>query len=477
MLTEQKVQPKDSAVPIGKMPKFCLYEAFRPVNKILECAGGQMADNTETNNQDDPLLYFAQRPMAEFDEVVKRADHVSRAALSFYRFRQLGGGRRRDKDKSERDLNEVREREAAMAAQIARDFPEQAEEPATLKKRDFRNPLKMTSTPQYGAHQVSDHPPVRIFQISIIAVLVLFESAANAYFFAQQSEFGLSGGLFQAAAVSLANVAISYFIIGFWGLRHITQPAEMRLAPWDWDRRNYIKLFGMLAIAFGVTMVILVNLSAAHYRNILDLKAEGLLTQETQVAYEPEMLRFWLLSNDTCSAVLNSDIGRSIGGAATNAMCRPFALHSLDAMVLFALGLAISALAAYEGRRSDAHFPGLSDAARKFEGARNELQDALDEYYRTYSNTLKIAEAAENGVILTSEEELGLDDIELQKTDDWQQLDSRKQTNIRKAMDDRVKKYQDLLTTAPEILAAEFDVPDLAVQLVTGKSPKEFSKD
>ena len=424
-----------------------------------------MASDIPTNKSEDPLIYFANRPMTEFDEVVKRADYVRRAALSFYRFRQLGGGLRRDEleTKKERERRENYERQMREAGHPV---------PPTQESKASRKTLRMSSNPQYGAHQVSDHPPVRIFQLSVIAVLVLFESAANAYFFAQQSEFGLSGGLFQAAAVSLANVAISYFIIGFWGLRHITQPAEP-LPPWKWDRRNYIKAFGFFAIIFGLIMVILVNLSAAHYRNILDLKAEGLLTAETQIAYEPEMIRFWLLSDDTCSRVLNSEIGLSIGGAATNAMCRPFALHSLDAMVLFALGLAISALAAYEGRRSDAHFPGLSDAARQFEGSRNELQDALDEYYRTYSNTLKIAEAAKNGVILNSEEELGFDDIDLKdhqtnfEDGNWRALDTTEQARLRRAMDERVEKYQKLLTTVPEILAAEFDVPRLAVELVT----------
>lgn len=431
-----------------------------------------MASDTPINQGEDPLLYFANRPMTEFDEVEKRADYVRRAALSFYRFRQLGGGLRRDdaETKKEKKRQEAYERQMREAGQPV----------STKEERPSRNPLRMSSNPQYGAHQVSDHPPVRIFQLSVIAVLVLFESAANAYFFAQQSEFGLSGGLFQAAAVSLANVSISYFIIGFWGLRHITQPVEP-LPPWQWDRRNYIKAFGFFAIIFGLIMVILVNLSAAHYRNILDLKAEGLLTDETQIAYAPEMIRFWLLSDETCSAVLNSEIGLSIGGAATNAMCRPFALHSLDAMVLFALGLAISALAAYEGRRSDAHFPGLSDAARQFEGARNELQDALDEYYRTYSNTLKVAEAAKNGVILSSEEELGLDDIDLKTYETrfedgrWRALDTAEQAKLRRAMDKRVEKYQKLLTTAPEILSAEFDVPRLAVELVTHERARRFT--
>ncbi len=353
------------------------------------------------------VLYFAQRPSTEYDAVKLQADYTARAAINFYRFRQLGGGRENKSSDGE----------------------------------SSEKSMKLGRSTGRGIHYVSDHPQVRMFNLSVILLLVLFESAANAYFFAQQSEFGISGGMFQAAAVSLANVSISYFIIGFWGLRHVSMPVgdKKLFKP---DRRNWIRGFGVVAIVLGVILVLLVDLSAAHYRSILDLRAEGLKSPEGLTSTWP---RFFI-SADTCATILNSDIGESIGSAATSAMCRPFALHSLDAMVLFALGLAISALAAFEGRRSDSAFPGLSDAARHFERARKDLLDTLLDFDDTYEDVLKDAQTARGDKLLVAREKVA----------------------IRRAMDERVEPFRRFLTTDPTILRDEFDVPPEVVEKILG---------
>lgn len=399
---------------------------------------------------DEHIGYYATRPSAELDEVRIQADYLARSMVSFWRFRELGGGSR-PPNKNE--------------------------------------PLKLGDHSGQGVHYVSDHPEVRLLSLSFIFLLVIFESAANAYFFAQDSEFGLFGGVFQAAAVSLANVATSYFIIGYWGLRHISVPLSREQNRSDslgvagllvalvsvvfalyfatnnnfsvpfWvaagltlaglgvlafyriqDGRIYIKLFGFFAICFGVATVLMVNLSAAHYRNILDLQALGMaFPEELKTTTFP---RFFI-EPEVCDAVLNSEIGNTIGSAATNAMCRPFALHSLDAMVLFALGLAISALAAFEGRKADSAFPGLSDAARHFEGARRDLQDALEDYYDGYEDVIEEVESDFDGKLT------GADKVRLRQT-----------------MDHTVEKYAVMLETADKLLADEFDVDGEVVALV-----------
>ena len=174
-----------------------------------------MADDANDLSQDD-IAYFANRPSPEYDEVVLQADYAARAAISFYRFRQLGGGRN-------------------------------GTTPETK--------MKFGKSTGRGIHYVSDHPQVRILNLSVIALLILFESAANAYFFAQQSEFGISGGIFQAAAVSLANVATSYFIIGFWGLRHASIGLDPNKSLLGFDSRNVTKAFGIVAVIMGIIIV------------------------------------------------------------------------------------------------------------------------------------------------------------------------------------------------------------------------------
>ena len=311
---------------------------------------------------DQDIVDLTQRPSDAFNEVVLQADYTTRAALSFYRFRQLGG-----------DYHLPARKKAQNA--------ESATSSGAETDKNSRHPkLKLGQTTGRGVHYISSHPKVPLFQMSIIALMIIFESAANAYFFAKQSEFGLAGGIFQAAAVSLANVATSFFIVGYWGMRHISMPLDLENI---FSRRNLYVLMGLIAIIVGLSLVFLVNLSAAHYRNILDMQALG---QELPADLPTKVLPHFIVDPAVCEKILSSPLGETIGSAATNAMCRPFALHSLDAMVLFALGLAIAAFAAFEGRRLDSPFPGFSDSARGLERARAELRDALYMFEDSYED-------------------------------------------------------------------------------------------
>jgi len=409
-----------------------------------------MADVKDNGVRDWLVSYFAERASPEYDEVVVQADYATRAMLSFYRFRQLGG--------SDRTLHEVAE------AVPSDDVPLAPRRASVARKTRRFTKIGPNNLPGQGVHYVSTHPEGRMLQYSIIALMVLFESAANAYFFAQQSEFGLSGGLFQAAAVSLANVAVSFFIIGYWGLRHAATPATNWFKPSQWDRRNYYKLFGFAAVGIGLIIVLLVNLSAAHYRNLIDLKeigfdAEALgVIQQNTVAFP----RF-MIDRDVCEAVLTSEIGLSIGSAATNAMCRPFALHSLDAMILFALGIAISALAAFKGRGADADYPGLSDAARHAEKAREDLMWALEDYYEAIDTLVldarKIAideyfseeDFADEGVDRLPENARG-------EQAGYSPLTAREEIALRRLLEMRVAFAEALLEASNDILSDEFAV-------------------
>jgi len=360
------------------------------------------------------IVDLTQRPSDAYNEVVLQADYTTRAALSFYRFRQLGG-----------DYH-VPSRRKTSSDNTA----DSKEEPSTRHPK-----LKLGQTTGRGVHYISSHPKVPMLQMSIIALMIIFESAANAYFFAKQSEFGLAGGIFQAAAVSLANVATAFFVIGYWGLRHISMPID-RVNKFS--RRNAYILMGLFAIFVGLGLVLLVNLSAAHYRNILDLEALNLNLPDNlpTKSWSP----FFLIEKDVCAGVLNSDIGATIGSAATNAMCRPFALHSLDAMVLFALGLAIAAFAAFEGRRLDSPFPGFSDAARGLESARNDLRDALFDFEDSYEDIKEVVLEVKYG----------------EGDSEDKDLSPQEKMIIHRTMRDMMAPYIKLLRTTDDGLSDEF---------------------
>ena len=364
--------------------------------------------------KEQDIVDLTKRPSDAFNQVVVQADYTTRAALSFYRFRQLGG-----------DYHLPRKRQRKT-------------EVSTDRAPDGQNPrndkLKLGQTTGRGVHYISSHPKVPMLQMSIIALMIIFESAANAYFFAKQSEFGLAGGIFQAAAVSLANVATAFFIVGYWGMRHISMPI-------DWDnilsRRNLYVLMGLIAIIVGLSLVFLVNLSAAHYRNILDMQALG---QELPADLPTTVIPHFIVDPAVCDKILSSPLGETIGSAATNAMCRPFALHSLDAMVLFALGLAIAAFAAFEGRRLDSPFPGFSDAARGLERARVDLQDALYDFEDSYDDIKDMVLEVKHG-------EAGMENKD---------LNPQEKMVIYRTMRDMMAPYQELLRTTDDALSDEF---------------------
>ena len=356
---------------------------------------------------------LTRRPSDAFNEVILQADYTTRAALSFYRFRQLGG-----------DYHLPTKRRKKQNPETA----------TTDDQAPRHEKLKLGQQTGRGVHYISSHPKVPMLQMSIIALMIIFESAANAYFFAKQSEFGLAGGIFQAAAVSLANVATAFFIVGYWGMRHISMPID-----WEnrFSRRNLYVLMGLVAIVVGLSLVFLVNLSAAHYRNILDMQALG---QEMPKDLPTTVLPHFIVDPAVCDKILTSPLGETIGSAATNAMCRPFALHSLDAMVLFALGLAIAAFAAFEGRRLDSPFPGFSDAARGLERARSDLQDALYDFEESYEDIKD----------LILEVKHGSEDMEKQD------LTPKEKMIIHRTMQQMMAPYTKLLRTTDDGLSDEF---------------------
>lgn len=362
----------------------------------------------------ETLLAFAERPSPEYDEILAQADYLARAKLSFYRFRALGG---RTTGKGEK--------------------------------------ISGASVTGHGYHYVTAHPDRtgRYLAITFLALLTLFDSAANAYFFSKNSEFGLLGGMFQAAAVSLANVTVSFFIIGYWGLRHITVPIGR-----PWSRRSMLWFSGLFAIIAGVTLVVFINLAAAHYRNILDLAAEG-------AALPPELVTTFpsfFLSEAQCNAILGPEgFGTKSGAAAASAMCRPTALTSLDAMVLFALGIGIAAIAAFEGRNADHHAPGLSNAARAAEKAIEDLQFALEDYYDAFEDVLED--------VRETLEAHGLDPKTAFSMEDEMALRAR--------YDQRIARFRVMLDSDRDLLSDEFAIdPDIVDRVLdgtlgAGKSP------
>ena len=311
---------------------------------------------------DQDIVDLTQRPSDAFNEVVLQADYTTRAALSFYRFRQLGG---------DYHLPSKRKR--------IKETPD-ANDPEAPQKYHHRK-LKLGESTGRGVHYISSHPKVPLFQLSIIALMI---SSLKARPMPISSPSRVS--LASLAAFSrrprsrspMSRPVSSLSVIGACGT--FSMPLDLENI---FSRRNLYVLMGLIAIIVGLSLVFLVNLSAAHYRNILDMQALG---QELPADLPTKVLPHFIVDPAVCEKILSSPLGETIGSAATNAMCRPFALHSLDAMVLFALGLAIAAFAAFEGRRLDSPFPGFSDSAAAWNAPDLKLRDALYMFEDSYED-------------------------------------------------------------------------------------------
>ena len=166
------------------------------------------------------------------------------------------------------------------------------------------------------------YPKSHILHFSVLAALVLFEGLANAYFFSKGSDLGLLGGWLQAITVSFTNVIAAFFLVGFLGLRHMSNL-----------RKPVIASLAAVGVVVSVIALIALNLTASHFRDLLELNAATLA----------------LGGAETTGTVLTP---------VTEARTNPFGIQTLEALLLFVLGTTFAAIAAYKGRTFDDAIPG-----------------------------------------------------------------------------------------------------------------------
>jgi hypothetical protein len=184
------------------------------------------------------------------------------------------------------------------------------------------------------------YPDSHIMTFSILAGLVLFEGLANAYFFSKGSDLGLLGGWIQAITVAGTKVTAAFFIIGFLGLRMLQNPNR----PFSFAAAC---LFTPLASLF----IVFLNFSAAHYRDLLELNAASLALGGVEQTGE-----------------ILAPVTRALTFA-------PF--ETLEALLLFILGITFAIIAAFKGATFDDRLIGYGAAHRKLVNASAHLAAVL----------------------------------------------------------------------------------------------------
>lgn len=192
-----------------------------------------------------------------------------------------------------------------------------------------------------GIDRAAIYPESHIMHFSILAGLVLFEGLANAYFFSTGSDLGLLGGWLQAITVSFTNVIAAFFLIGFLCLRHLMNPKKL-----------WFFIPAAIGLPIAIAAIVILNLSAAHYRDMLELNAATL-------------------------ALGGADVTGAILAPLPQVFENPFGLQTLEAYLLLILGLTFGAIAAFKGRTFDDAIPGYGVVQRNAERSARELNRTL----------------------------------------------------------------------------------------------------
>lgn len=192
-----------------------------------------------------------------------------------------------------------------------------------------------------GIERAAIYPESHMLHFSILAGLVLFEGLANAYFFSTGSDLGLLGGWLQAITVSFTNVIASFFLIGFLCLRHLMNPKKL-----------WFFVPAAIGLPIAIAFIVVLNLAAAHYRDLLELNAASL-------------------------ALGGADVTGAILAPLPHMFENPFGLQTLEAYLLLTLGLTFAAIAAFKGRTFDDAIPGYGVVQRNAEKSARELNRTL----------------------------------------------------------------------------------------------------
>jgi hypothetical protein len=198
-----------------------------------------------------------------------------------------------------------------------------------------------SAKPREPIDRAAIYPTSHILHFSVLAALVLSEGLANAYFFSTGSDLGLLGGWLQAITVSFTNVIAAFFLIGFLGLRHMSNPHKPGLA-----------VPAAIGTIIAVIALGLLNLTAAHFRDLLELNAATL-------------------------AMGASDVTGLVLAPVTAALADPFGIETLEALLLLVLGVTFAVIAAFKGRTFDDAIPGYGGVTRRLEAAAAELEKTL----------------------------------------------------------------------------------------------------
>jgi hypothetical protein len=98
-------------------------------------------------------------------------------------------------------------------------------------------------------------PEGHVTHIGIVLLVLLLDTAANGYLLSSRDEFGLLGGMLQAILVAGMNVSLGFFA------GRVALPNIIHRSIWR-------RMGGMAAFTILLVLILALNLSFAHYRDL-----------------------------------------------------------------------------------------------------------------------------------------------------------------------------------------------------------------
>jgi hypothetical protein len=184
-----------------------------------------------------------------------------------------------------------------------------------LESDEFRRRHKLTRT----AHWASGGNLT--IKVGILLVLFVFEVFLNGFFLAKGSDLGYLGGAAEAFTFALLNIGVS-FLIAVVGVRELNHRNVLR------------KAFGLFALLCYLALLVAINLSLAHYREV--------------------------------SAAMIGDAGREV---LLRLRTAPLALVDLKSWLLFGLGALCSLIAFADSFLIFDPYPGYASLEKRRAGA------------------------------------------------------------------------------------------------------------
>ena len=184
-----------------------------------------------------------------------------------------------------------------------------------LERDEFRRRHNLTRTARWAS---GGNLTVKV---GVLLILFVFEVFLNGFFLAKGSELGYLGGASEAFTFALLNIGVA-FLIAVVGVREINH------------RNPFRKLFGVVSLLVYVALLIIVNLSLAHYREV--------------------------------SAAMIGDAGREV---LLRLRTAPLALVDFKSWLLFGLGVLCSLIAFADSFLIFDPYPGYASLEKRRAGA------------------------------------------------------------------------------------------------------------